>query len=117
MHCIIVLLTEKILKILLISLVVHHCLCPTTDIFRIIFEKLYLFPEFLRMPDIIVILDCDVVSLSLIEEIVESIVRSEVFLTSVEFDSCWFLVFGSVDFAILISFIYDFFHSPFTIHH
>ena len=82
MDCIIIFLSENIFKILLVSFVVHDSFCSATDIFCIIFEKIYLLLEFLGMPDVIMVLDSDIVSLSLGEEEIESIIWSEIFLAS-----------------------------------
>lgn len=59
---IIILFSEKIFKILLISLVVHDSFCPAADIFSVMLKKIHLLLELVWMPDVIMILDSDIVS-------------------------------------------------------
>ena len=80
MNRVVVLFSERVFKILLISLIVHDSFCTTADMLRIIFEKVQLLLELVWMPDIIVILDSNIFSLSLGEEEIESVIGSEIFL-------------------------------------
>jgi hypothetical protein len=86
MDRIVVFFSEKVFKILQISLIVHDRIRPTADILSMRLEECYLFLEFRRMPEIIVILDSNIVSLGFFEEKVESVIGSEIFPTTKKYD-------------------------------
>lgn len=79
MYCIIIFFSERVFKILLISLVVHYSFCTTADIFSMILKKIHLLFKLVWMPDIIMILDADIFSPSLGEEEIESVIGAEIF--------------------------------------
>lgn len=87
MYGIIIFFSEKVFKILLISLIVHDSLGSTANIFSMILKEIHLFHELVRMPYIIMILDSNVVSLCFREEEIESIIRAEILFAFYEFHS------------------------------
>lgn len=78
MESIIRFFAEKILEIFPIGLVVHDHRTGTSDILAICIEKFHLSREFLRMPDIVMILDGDIFPLCSFEQIIESAVWTDI---------------------------------------
>jgi hypothetical protein len=69
--------SQKIFKAFLISLISHECFRSTTHTVRIVFQKFYLMSKFVWMPEVVMILDRDIIPLCMIKEKVESAIGSQ----------------------------------------
>ena len=80
MECIVCDLTEKVLKISFIRLIIHNHRARTPYVFGMLLKEINLLREFFWMPDIIVVLDGYVFAFCSFEKIIQSCVRTDVFL-------------------------------------
>lgn len=93
MDRIVVICSEVVFEVSPISFVIHDRIRSTADIFWMRLEECYLFLEFFSMPDIIVILYCYIVSLSLFQEDIESSVWTEI---DIAFYELYLVVFWEI---------------------